>query len=101
MTKPIDRQAFLNQLLTELATRTEGALDFWTLLCLAPEFPDPAGFVRQQCELSRSLAVVIRSQLPTAASEAVRGWADELRDGCDEWERAFFLLADHARHTDE
>jgi hypothetical protein len=101
MTRPIDRKAFVNQLLTELACRTEGALDFWTLVCVSPIAPDVPGFIRQHCELMRSLVVVIRSQLPGNSSEAQQRAIEELRAGCDEWESAFLRLGSYRQHTHE
>jgi hypothetical protein len=68
-----DDQIVLQRLLTELATRAEGAVDFWPLVCIGLEnfLFDPHRFLTENTEILHSLTIVLRAILAKA------GWADE------------------------
>jgi hypothetical protein len=61
----------LERLLTRLAGRLDGAIDFWTLVCLGRVAPDPQGFLQHHSEAVKALVIVIEDLL-TATSQSSR-----------------------------
>lgn len=102
MTLPADLKSPVNRLLTEVAQRTDGALDCWTVVCLAPEIAEPRSFLAQNSEKVRSLLGAIQSHFAGANDEQLDRLIQGLLDGCDEWESVFGTLGDfHNYSTDE
>jgi hypothetical protein len=54
----------LGDLLTEIARRLDGAVDFWTVVCLSPVVPDRKGFLEQNLDELRCLIVVTKIMWP-------------------------------------
>jgi hypothetical protein len=85
----------LDWLLTEIATRLDGAIDFWTLVCL-DKFPfDRRGFLRKHGEILRSFLVVTEATLAKgqrADRESVRRCLGTMSAACEKLEQAFTVL---------
>jgi hypothetical protein len=103
---PPDR-VVVERLLSELARRADGAIDFWTTVCLAPDgvLPAPREFVAANGEILRSFAVSLRAVLAEAGlaeEEPVRGLLAATAAACRRIEEATLLLAQFrsARLTD-
>src|SRR5262245_64282414 len=94
-----EHRAFLGQLLTDLARRTDGALDFWTIVCINPDLADSRAFLEQQSELLHALVVVLQSRV--SADKAAAPLLTALRENCEQWESAFRLLADFRDRAEE
>jgi hypothetical protein len=95
--RPQDR-AIVERLLGELAVRADGAIDFWTTVCLYPEGlrPVPEEFVTANREVLRSLAVCLRAILAEAGladAVPVRDQVATLAAACRQLEEAMLLLA--------
>ena len=94
---PQDR-VVVERLLGELASRADGAIDFWTTVCLSPDglLPAPADFVAANAEVLRSLAVSVRAILAEAGladEEPVRGPLATMAAACRQIEEAVLTLA--------
>jgi hypothetical protein len=92
---PEDRLLF-DRLLTILLGNLDGAIDFWSLICLGQLPPDPSGFVRHHCEFLRALVVVMQGLL--AGYRETRGTAtvqllDQMMSASARLEQAFLVLA--------
>src|SRR5947209_20624262 len=48
----------IERLLEEIAGRVDGAIDFWTLVCLGQLMPERHGFLLKHCDILHSLVVV-------------------------------------------
>lgn len=71
-----DERIVVERLLTRLASRLDGAIDFWTLVCLGRAGPDPRGFLLHHGETVKSLIVVTEDLLAGTA----QGSAESVRD---------------------
>ena len=97
----------LDQALSELAGRWDGAVDFWPLVCMEAVVGDPAGFVHSQIEKMRSAIQIARDQSFAAgrvADSLERDRLDWLTAACDTLELVFarlihFRLADRTEVT--
>jgi hypothetical protein len=99
MTDPVDSRLFLNQLLTDLARRLHGAIDFWTLVCVNPVAMDARAFIGEQSKILKALAADICAELArTQALPAARGASERIRRDCEAFEANFLLLADFRQH---
>src|SRR5262249_10930866 len=89
-----DDKIILDRLLSKWAGSLNGALDFWTLVCLGKLGMDPRAFVLKQGEIMRSLLVVTKTILDEANfKEPVRRLLDTLFSGSEKWQNAFLVLA--------
>lgn len=74
-------QIVLDGLLTEMAKRLDGAVDFWTIICLSPTMQNRHEWLQEQLDRFRSLVVVIKSiwprQTPTPEAWALLKNLDE------------------------
>jgi hypothetical protein len=84
----------LERLLTELARRTDGALDFWAAVALLPDGVgiDRPGFLSRHGETLRSLVVVLRALLAGAGLPGTRPAVDRVASACGEFLAAFGTL---------
>lgn len=90
-----DDRLVLERLLTRLAGRLDGAVDFWTLVCLGRLGPDPRGFLLHHGEAVTSLVVVTEDFLGGTAqgsSEAVRNLLGRLAANARKLQDAFLTL---------
>src|SRR5438128_2223357 len=55
-----DDRVILDRMLTQLASRLDGAIDFWTLVCLDSSFPQRQEFLAHHGEVLQSLVVAVR-----------------------------------------
>jgi hypothetical protein len=87
----------LPERLEVLARRIDGAVDFWTTLCLAPEMAVEARrtFVREQCRGLESRLEELRSQLAGPSPPELSELGREARQLCD----LFEVLVDHPNRT--
>jgi hypothetical protein len=94
---PSQDRVVVERLLGELATRADGALGFWTTVCLAPDGSLPAAdFVAANGEVLRSLVVTLRAILAEAGlagEEPVHGLLAAMAAACRRIEEALLLLA--------
>jgi hypothetical protein len=58
-------------LLREVMVRLDGVIDFWTLVAIGRNVPDPNGFLREHGNILRSLIVVAQAILGGQADEKV------------------------------
>lgn len=87
----------LGRLQSELAQRFDGALDGWTLVCLAPVgmMPCPHDFVSKQVDILRSLAIVLQAVVATAVPfnrEGVFPLLEAIIEDCQELGEVFGVL---------
>src|SRR5438270_13324291 len=95
---PSQDRAVVERLLGELVSRADGAIDFWTTVCLSPEglLPAPGDFVAAESEVLRSLAVSLRAILAEAGlaeANPVRGLLATMAVACRQIEAAALTLA--------
>ena len=50
----------IDRLLSELGRRLDGAVDFWTVICLEGAVPERDAFLQKNCDILRSLVEVSR-----------------------------------------
>jgi hypothetical protein len=89
-----DDRLVLDRLLTQLAGRLDGAIDFWTLVCLG-NFPDGKGFLLKNSEALRSLVIVIGGFLPelaAAKARLVHTLLEQMGTACQRLQNAFLVL---------
>jgi hypothetical protein len=92
-----DDKIILDRLLSKLAGYLNGGLDVWTLVCLGDFSPDRRAFIRDKCEVMRSLVVVTKAILAEAqqtGKEPMRILLDKLAVFCQKQEQAFLVLAE-------
>jgi hypothetical protein len=83
----------VERLLGDLATRLNGAIDTWTLVCLGPMPVDRRGFLLENADRLRSLAVVLGSTVPTSFRESkLHGVLKEMIVECQRLGEAFLVL---------
>jgi hypothetical protein len=88
-------QLILDRLLSNLAGRLGGAIEIWTPVCLENLVPDRHDFLAENCDIMRSLAVVIRALLAEAGlanHEPVRSHLERMSVACQKLQTAFFVL---------
>src|SRR5438128_501855 len=61
-----DDRITLDRLLSKLAGCLDGAIDFWTLVCLGTFTPDRRGFLQDHWETMHGLVLVTRALLQEA-----------------------------------
>jgi hypothetical protein len=91
---PVQRTV-LDRLLTKLAGSLDGAVDFWTLVCLGPLPTDRRGFLLEHCELTRALVLVAKSFLAEArlaSTPEVHPLLVRLTASCQRLQAAFLAL---------
>jgi hypothetical protein len=65
-----DERIVLDRMLSESARRLDGAVDFWTIVCLSPNVPQRQEFLRKNLDELRALLLVTKilwPQQPEAA----------------------------------
>jgi hypothetical protein len=81
------------RLLSDLATRLNGAIDFWTVVCLGPMPVDRRSFLLENTDRLRSLAVVLGSMVPTSFPESkLQGVFKNMSFECQRLGEAFLVL---------
>ncbi len=89
-------RAALERLLSQIAGRLDGAIDFWTVVCLSEALPRRAFIERHATNLQAAVAeveaILRRSQADVGP---VRGLLSELVGGCTKLRDAFLILAQH------
>jgi len=94
-------QVVLDGLLTELLKRLDGAVDFWTMVCLAP-IENRHEWLQKQLELFRSLIVVTRSlwarQKPSAEAGPL---LQNLDAACQKLNHSFLTLEQFQKESQE
>jgi hypothetical protein len=101
MNKPLagsDRES-LDRLLSELARRLAGSVDFWTVVCLLPPDTgfDRRGFIETQSQAVRGLLDQINALLTKTGAvgdEQVRGLQEDLAGACHRLLDAFVVLVE-------
>lgn len=92
-----DQQLVLDRLLSELAARVDGAVDFWTQICFLPAavMADRLAFVTKNSDILSSLITQVTAVLAEPGltdDERVRGLLDTLARACQKLEDAFQVL---------
>lgn len=91
---PEDRLV-LDRLLTQLAGRLDGAIDFWTLVCLGHFPPDPREFILKNGDTMRALVIVTRGFLgsvPSSRARPIHDLLDRMAAACQKLQNAFLVL---------
>jgi hypothetical protein len=92
-------QHVLDRMLSDLAQRLAGSVDFWTIVCLAPPDTgfDRRAFVETQSHAVRDLLDQIETLLAKTraiSDEQVRGHHDNLTAACHRLLEAFVVLVE-------
>jgi hypothetical protein len=90
-------QNALDRVLSDLAGRLAGSVDFWTVVCLFPPDTgfDRRGFVEAQSQVVRGLLdqiEVLLTETAAVGDEHVRGRVDDLAGACHRLLDAFGVL---------
>lgn len=94
-----DDRIILDRLLTSIAIRLHGAIDFWTMVCLG-EIQNPLEFVRHYGDKLRAYIVVTRDLIPNG-NEVIDRLLEELSTDCQDFLSAFAILAQFRHHSAE
>jgi hypothetical protein len=95
-----DDRVILDRILTQLAGRLDGAIDFWTLVCLEGDLSQREEFLAHHREIMHSLVVVVRELFkgtPWAESQAVANWFEAMSNACHKVLKAFITLEQFRR----
>src|SRR6266852_4072938 len=91
-----DDRIVLDCLLSRLAGSLDGAVDFWTVVCVGQFPPGPRAFILQRSETLRALVVVVRLLLAEIQLDSFKLSDDLLQRmyaACQELQEAFLILA--------
>jgi methyl-accepting chemotaxis protein len=100
-----EQRLVLDRLLTKIAGSLDGAVDFWTLVCLG-EFPiDRRRFLAEKTETLRAFILVAQAFLAEAGladAAAIHRRLEGMKSACEKLAAAFFVLEQfRAKSPDE
>jgi hypothetical protein len=87
----------LDRLLSKLTGSLDGALDFWTLVCIADMVPDRREFILRQSEIQHALIVVIRAllaELGFSRKDRISDQLEQMAEGYQQLQNTFLILAE-------
>jgi len=87
----------LDRLLSKLAGSLDGALDFWTLVCINDFCADRRAFILRQSEIQHALVVVLDAVLAEFGFSRKKGISDlleQLAKGYQQLQNTFLTLAE-------
>jgi hypothetical protein len=93
---PENERTTLDQALGHLSGRLNGAIDFWTLVCLGQFPPDPQGFIRKYgAELAAAVeSLGVQLARPNLDRDAhIHDWFTQISAGCQQFQEAYLILA--------
>lgn len=97
----MEHETTLEQLLTQLASRIDGSIDYWTTLCFLPEGQglDLQGFLSENFALLRSLLAQIEQVINehSPSQDNIPGLVQQISDKIELFSGSFLVISCH-RH---
>jgi hypothetical protein len=90
-----EQRLVLDHLLTKIAGSLDGAVDFWTLVCLGEFSIDRRRFLVEKTEVLRAFILVAHAFLAEAGladTAAIHRGIEAMKSGCEKLRTALFVL---------